>query len=56
MYEFEVILTNGKAWVYADIYTVTDSGYHFWRGKVVVKTFPALQVVSVKKTWPEATP
>lgn len=53
MYEFEVKLINGKAWVYADFWTQNDGAYHFYTGTSVVMTYPASDVLEIKKTWPQ---
>lgn len=56
MYEYEVKLTRGTAWVYADRYEEIDGEYRFSIGESVVMQFPSNQVLNVKRTWPEKTP
>lgn len=39
MIEFEVILTNGRAFVYADMWSEQNGTVYFWRGSAIVKSF-----------------
>jgi hypothetical protein len=54
MYEWEVQLINGTAWIYAERYTLADGNYQFWSGQSILKSIPADQVRSIKRTWPES--
>ena len=46
MIEFEVILKNGRAFVYADWWSEQDGVVFFWQGKAIVNSFS--NVISVK--------
>jgi hypothetical protein len=46
MIEFEVILKNGRAFVYADSWSEQNGIVYFWEGSAIVKSFS--NSVSVK--------
>lgn len=49
MKEYEVTLTNGTAWVYADTYVRLGGLYQFYVGDTVAHEFDDHLVVSVKE-------
>jgi hypothetical protein len=50
LHEYEVTLTTGVAYVYADCWVHLDQ-YQFCRGDVVVQQFDDCLVISVKENW-----